>query len=141
MSEFIWLHEDALTECHPAFSDTDCDSVFIWDQDYFTQMDYGFQRLVFIYEKLCQMKTHIYRGATVSTLIQLAADKNIQNIRVPFSPNPKRQAMIDELLAQGFNVKVIHEKPFVTLKKEPDLKRFFRFWNRARKKALSPNGG
>ena len=36
---------------------------------------------------------------------------------------------------------MIEDTPFVTLANPPDLGRFFRYWNKAKKGAMRPHGG
>ncbi|MGB1177293.1 MAG: hypothetical protein ACPG48_07485, partial [Candidatus Puniceispirillaceae bacterium] len=60
----------------------------------------------------------------------------------PASPDPaimKQLAGISQALP-GLAVEIIADTSFVTLAKEPDLGRFFRYWNKARKSALRPHG-
>jgi hypothetical protein len=45
-----------------------------------------------------------------------------------------RQAM------PAVTVDLVEDTPFVTLDREPDLARFFRYWNKARKSAMRPHG-
>ena len=67
MTQLVWLHEDALNAKHPVLHSTsNADLVcFVWDDEYLSAMEYGFQRLVFIYETLCEMGINVIRGDTV----------------------------------------------------------------------------
>jgi hypothetical protein len=114
-------------------------AVFVWDDAYLQQMDYGFKRLLFIYETLLELDVCIVRGDLVDCLGRLAREQG-GRIRVPETPNPRLQ-QIAERLRDEFEVDVIAELPFVSLTREPDLGRFFRYWNKARGAAMKPGGG
>lgn len=141
MKELVWLHEDALRLTHPVLDGGDGMAVFVWDEDYFLRMGYGFQRLVFIYETLCEMGVQVYRGETVETLVGLLEQYSLESLRVPFSPNPELGEIVVALEKKGVGVEVVPDQPFAHLRKEPDLKRFFRYWNKARKTAMLVDGG
>jgi len=142
VSQLVWLHEDALNMDHPVLRRAGRDALvcFVWDDRYLQQMDYGFKRLVFIYETLCQMPLQIYRGDTVEVLSELAADQRTDSIHIPSTPNPVLQAIATRL-QQRMNVETVEDAPFVRLNHDPDVKRFFRYWNKARKSALQHAGG
>lgn len=141
MSDLVWLHEDALSMDHPVFEVAAPDSVavFVWDDAYLQQMDYGFKRLLFIYESLLELDVRIVRGDLVDCLGQLARGQG-GRIRVPETPNPRLQQVVEQLRLE-FEVEVVAERPFVTLPREPDLRRFFRYWNKARGAAMTAGGG
>ena len=94
-------------------------------------MDYGFQRLVFIYETLCELGVTIYHGNIEKVAVELARLRSAEHIRTAFSPNPVIQAVTKEL-AQTVSVVTIGDEPFVTLKRPIKLKRFFSYWKKAR---------
>ena len=133
----VWMHEDALRLDHPVFDGTEgaADAVFIWDDEHLEAMGYSFQRLVFIYETLCELGVAIYRGPTHDMLIRLADSRGKTTIRVADSPNPALRAL-RELLAQHLAVHCIEEPAFVTPERDPDLRRFFRYWKRVRRPLL-----
>ncbi len=141
MSGLIWLHEDALRADHPVFAaaGSDCEAFFIWDDAYLQQMDYGFKRLVFIYESLAGLPVTILHGDQQTCIRQLAQDR-AGRVYMPATPNPLLQAAA-ERLSNDLDVEIVADVPFVSLAREPDLKRFFRYWNKARKPAMLPGGG
>jgi len=141
MSDLIWLHEDALRADHPVFerAGPGSSACFIWDEAYLKQMDYGFKRLVFIYETLIELPLIIFRGDRFDCLSRLAGEGS-GRVLVPDTPNPALQQTIN-CLRRDFEVEVVADRPFVSLAREPDLKRFFRYWNEAHKIAMEPGGG
>lgn len=141
MSDLIWLHEDALRADHPVFelARPGSKACFIWDEAYLRQMDYGFKRLLFIYETLIELPLVILRGRQFECLSRLAAQGS-GRILVPATPNPELQRTIDSL-RQELEVEVVSDRPFVSLPPDADLQRFFRYWKKAHKAAMDPGGG
>jgi hypothetical protein len=141
MSDLVWLHEDALDANHPVFDGAGpgARAVFIWDDAYLQHMDYGFKRLVFIYESLLESNAEIVRGDLVDCLSRLARAHG-GRIHVPETPNPRLRQVLGQLRGE-FEIEIVAARPFVTLPREPDLRRFFRYWNKARGAAMSTGGG
>jgi hypothetical protein len=148
MANLIILHEDTLRLSHPIFrNETKSLSdqsnweqpVFIWDTDYFSEAGYSLKRLVFIYETLSALPVDIYHGKMDDVIIRLIQEKSLTNIFIPATPNPKLCAFIDFTSSQ-VPTHVIDDEAFVSLDRTPDLGRFFRYWNKAKKAALSYDG-
>jgi len=141
MSDLVWLHEDALSMDHPVFDRAAPGSlaVYVWDDAYLQQVDYGFKRLLFIYESLLELDARIVRGDFVDCLGRLAREQG-GRIRVPETPNPRLQQVVEQLRGE-FEVDVVDGRPFVSLPREADLRRFFRYWNKARGAAMNAGGG
>ena len=61
---------------------------------------------------------------------------------VPASPDPAVRAKIGAIrrAAPDLEIVEIEDTPFVTMANTPDLGRFFRYWNKAKKSALRPQG-
>lgn len=103
-------------------------------------MDYGFNRLVFIYETLCELAVTIYKDETIATLRELAVEISADRIYLPETPNP----MLLDFVAQfepRFEIELVSDTPFVTISKPPDTRRFFRYWNKVRALAMQKYGG
>ena len=141
MSDLVWLHEDALSMDHPVFDGAAPGSlaVFVWDDAYLQEMDFGFKRLLFIYQTLLELDVRIVRGDLVDSLSRLAREQG-GVVRVPETPNPRVQQVVEQLRDE-FEVDVVAGRPFVSLPREPDLRRFFRYWNKARGAAMKSGGG
>ena len=139
MSNLLWIHEDFLRDQIPnELKDQNVRKFFVWDEEYFQSMNYSFKRLVFIYETLCEMQCEIYRGK-ISEVVSEIADQNHQSqIWCGVTPNPILQKIIQDL-RQNLQVHQVNLPDFVVLTKEPSLKRFFNYWNVARKTVLTKN--
>ena len=148
MADLVWLHEGALRLTHPVFSagGPDAATVFIWDRDRLAASHVGIKRQLFIYETLAEMSESrsldIHEGRAEEVLPRLAAQAGAGRVLVPSSPDPALRAEIGAIrrAAPGLEIVEIEETPFVTLAKKTDLGRFFRYWNKARKSALRPQG-
>lgn len=134
----IWLHDEALRADHPVFAAApQARAVFIWDDALFQKMDYGFKKLVFIYEALTELPVDIIAGPTLDVLRDLAEG---DDIFTPQSSNPHLVSIMAEL-SRDHSLHKVADDAFVRLNAKPDLKRFFRYWNKARKSAMQPHGG
>ena len=140
MSDLIWLHEDALRARHPLFDAApDARACFIWDDAYFDAMHYGLKRRVFLYETLIELPVTIYQGETVATLRALAQQNGASRILTGKTPNPHLRGFCDELRGT-VPVTTLADKAFVQMDAPPELKRFFKYWNKAKKNAFLPDG-
>lgn len=148
MADLVWLHEGALRLTHPVFAagGPDAATIFIWDRDRLAASHVGIKRQLFIYETLAEMSESrsldIHEGRAEEVLPRLAAQAGAGRVLVPSSPDPALRAEIGAIrrAAPDLEIVEIEETPFVTLAKTTDLGRFFRYWNKARKSALRPQG-
>lgn len=133
-NELIWIHEKALNSTLIP-KDKETQMVFIWDDAYFQSRAYSLKRLVFIYETLCEMQIDILKGETLEVIKNLAPS-HIKTIETTDSVLKK---LIEEV-SLHYPVEVISAYPFVALSPSLKFKRFFPYWNKAKKLALLPNG-
>ena len=144
MATILWVHDGALRADHPMFdaetvkSSRDYKAVFIWDNDYFNKAEMGLKQLVFIYEALLEMPVDIVQGSTVEVLRQWAGtDGTI--VTAATSDITLTQMMA--ALNTSHRLQVVADEPFAHLDKTPDLRRFFRYWNKAKSSAMQHHGG
>ena len=135
-SEVIWVHEKALNGSALSSLKPNAPAIFIWDEQYFKSRCYALKRLVFIYESLCEIEIKVYKGNTLEVLNSL----NPEKITTFFIPDSKISELIDQV-SQKFDVDVIKPKPFVNLPEKYSSKRFFTYWNKAKKSAFMVDGG
>ena len=148
MAKLVWLHEGALRLTHPVFAagGPDAATIFIWDRDRLAASHVGIKRQLFIYETLAEMSESrsldIHKGRAEEVLPRLAAQAGAGRVLVPSSPDLALRAEIGAIrrAVPDLEIVEIEETPFVTLANTPDLGRFFRYWNKARKSALRPQG-
>jgi hypothetical protein len=143
MAELLWLHEEALRADHPVFAAASgATAVFCWDVDYMAAADIGLRRQIFIYETLLDLEVTIIQGAASQVLPVVARRDQATQLFVPDTPNPLIKHELSKVMAAltGIKVELAPERPFVQLEVQPDLGRFFRYWNKARKQALRRGG-
>lgn len=132
MSEFIWVHEDAMRLDHPVFNGAaDAPRAFVFDDALTRERQYSLKRLMFIVETLNEMEVPVYRGDTVECITALAKEAGAARIVVADTPDPHIQEMITQLRRE-FDVMVVQDVPFVP-EVEGEFHRFFKFWNKVKK--------
>jgi hypothetical protein len=133
--EIIWVHDKALNHSSLQALGANTRAIFIWDDEYFQNRLYSLKRLVFIYETLCQMPVEIIKGDTLKVIRFLAPDK----VKTWFTADTKIKK-ITQLLAKNYKVEVIKPQPFAQILESYEFKRFFKYWNEAKKTAFLKNG-
>lgn len=131
----IWVHEDAITLDHPAVSAAGHGArpVFIWDTAEHDRRNYSFKRRVFIYECAHDLDVPIYAGNPFEILTALARGKAVY---AAGSPSPYINGVLSDL-RDTQDVVVIDAPRLAHIPANTDTGRFFRFWNRAKKSALT----
>ncbi len=131
--QLIYLHDKGLGDNHPIFSRMNAESkaIFIWDDAYFKERGYSLKRLVFIYETLCTMPVEIIYGATNDVINNIAPKKII----TPFSADLSIINLISNISKQ-FEVEFVYQTAFAQIDDSFEFKRFFKYWNKAKKTAL-----
>ena len=143
MAGLVWLHEEALRADHPVFAAIPgTKALFCWDIDYMAAADIGLRRQIFIYECLLDLNVTIIRGAASQVLPLLAQRDQATRLCVPDTQNPLIRQELSKVRAAlaSITVELVPDRPFVQLAAAPDLGRFFRYWNKARKQALRRDG-
>ena len=110
-------------------------AVHIWDDEYYRRQGYSLKRLVFIYETLLELPLEIIHGNTLDIL----SKENLDHIVIPYSDD---QALRN-LFSKIEKIKTVHylfETSFVHLDRTVEFKRFFKYWNQAKKTAFLSNG-
>lgn len=134
----IWIHEDALRLDHPVFerAGEDARVVFIWDEVDLKRRGHSFNKLVFIYECLQDMGVTIEKGETALVLRELLKTHNSLFMAKTF--NPGLRSLIAPLEDK---IEIIEVQPerLGDVEITPEMARFFRFWNKAKKSILKPS--
>ena len=110
-------------------------AIHIWDDEYYRAQRYSLKRLVFIYETLLDLPLEIIHGKTLDIL----SVENFDDIVIPYSGD---QAL-KNLFSKIEKIKTVHylfETSFVNLDRTVEFKRFFKYWNQAKKTAFLING-
>ena len=136
MTDLIWIHDEALRHDHPVMNGGG-QAVFIWDNDYFDAIHAGFKQRGFIYEALLELPVEIYQGNTAEMLMKLADGRPI---RAASTPNPYLRDIMTNVRKNNV-LNLVDEDVFAHLKGASDLRRFFKYWNKAKTSAMQINGG
>jgi len=131
----IWVHEDAITLNHPVMvaAELGAQPIFIWDTNQHDRREYSAKRRVFIYECAHDLNIPIYAGDPYEILKALA---NSGSIYTASTPDPYINAVISDLRAD-LDVITVDAPELAQIPANTDTGRFFRFWNRAKKTALT----
>ena len=129
--EIVWVHEKALNNSLLGNPKNNKLALFIWDNSYFKNRAYTFKRLVFIYETLCQMPVEILKGNTIDVIKSFSPS----NIKTQFTVDTKIREIIQHL-SKDHNIEVIKPVSFVEIPDDLEFKRFFKYWNKAKKTAF-----
>lgn len=131
----IWVHEDAITLDHPVSqaAGPHAQAIFIWDTEEHDRRNYSAKRRVFIYECAHDLNIPIYVGDPYVVLKRLA---DAGCIYTTSTPDPYINAVISDLRAD-LEVITIDGPELAKIPANTDTGRFFRFWNRAKKSALT----
>ena len=129
----IWVHDDAISRDHPVFEEAGegARAVFVYDADYYRDRGYSLKRLVFIMECVEDAGIEVLEGPFADTLLSLSPD----HICVAKTPNPHYRDVM-ETLRQSTEVKSVAAPAFARVGDGIDLKRFFRYWKKAKKDLL-----
>ena len=133
---FIWVHEDAITLNHPVVTTAgpEAQPVFIWDTAEHDRHQYSLKRRVFIYECAHDLNIPIYVGDSYEILAALAGGGGA--IYAAASPAPYIQEILSDL-SNDHDVVIVEAPQLAQIPANTDTGRFFRFWNRAKKSALT----
>ena len=132
----VWIHEDAINLDHPAVSAAgpSAEPIFIWDTEEHDRRGYTMKRRVFIYECAQDLNIPIYAGDAYEVLSALSQDGGA--IYAAASADPYIRGVLADLRDEH-DVEVLETPRLAQVPANTDTGRFFRFWNRARKSALT----
>ncbi|MEM9752714.1 MAG: hypothetical protein AAF916_04950 [Planctomycetota bacterium] len=131
----LWVHDEML---RPDVLREDEPACFVFDDQWIRDARISLKRVVFMAECLEQMPgVEVRRGDVVAELMAFAETHGVSTIRTQVTPLPRLRSQIDRL-SEHFTVEFAHEPPFVALPGRVDLKRFSRYWNKAKKQAFKP---
>jgi hypothetical protein len=147
MSEpLIWIHGDCLDPRSPVLRRwPTARRLFVFDDAILDRYHVSFKRIVFLFESLLEIEgIEIHQGSTVPVLLAAAAEANTSRLVTIGSVAPGFRRMVRRLETEGpLTVEVVPPEPFVALSRGEDdrldLKRFSRYWQVVKGRALSLN--
>ena len=132
----VWVHTESLSPTSAALAAyPDAPAVLVWDEASPVQRELGLKRMVFLYESAIETRAHMRRGDTEEALLAFAEAHDADGIVTTESPSPHFARLVSTV-SQHMPVCVLEETPLVDREGAFDLRRFSRFWERARESAL-----
>lgn len=100
-------------------------AVYVFDEEAIAGC--GLKRIQFLYECLLELPVEIRRGRCEDEVADFAAQHGADGIVTAAAPDPRVRLAL-ERLAERFTVHIEQPEPFAAPAREPDLKRFSRYW-------------
>jgi hypothetical protein len=129
----IWIHGDALSATNPArVAYSAAPAIFVWDEQLIADYQLSLKRMLFIYECLLEMAVVIRRGDVAKELLRFADEHQASEIVTVETPAPRFGHIATHLTRAGKTVTVYRPKPLIDSSQSFDLKRFSRYWHKAK---------
>lgn len=142
----IWIHGDCLNPHSPALlAHPDAPRVFVFDEAVLAQYRISLKRIAFMYECLLEIShVEIRKGQVAAELAEAAREHHCKRIVTVESVAPRFARLRAQLQREhNLPVEVLPLEPFVELSQTEqarlELKRFSRYWNPIKAKALTLN--
>lgn len=133
----LWVHDEMLRPSVLRDAEPAC---FVFDEQWIADARISLKRIVFMAECLEAMPcVEVRRGDVIEELAAFAETHDVSMLRTQVTPLPRLRSQI-ERLGSRFEIELFHEPTFVGLPGKVDLKRFSRYWNKAKKQAFKPTG-
>ncbi|NDD65634.1 MAG: hypothetical protein EBZ36_16905 [Acidobacteria bacterium] len=142
----VWIHGDSLDPNGPALRRCpDAPRVFVFDDEVLERYRISLKRIVFIYECLLEIEgIEVRRGGVAAELAVAAGEHGARRIVTVESVTPRFARICHDLRERyRLAVEVLPLEPFISLARGEaerlDLKRFSRYWQPLKRRALSLN--
>lgn len=136
MKTIVWVHGDCLSPHNPALiANPDAPAIYVWDEALIKDYQLSLKRIVFMYECLLELPVTIRRGSVAEEVAAFAAEHGAQRIVTTASVSPRFRKLAKSIsgkMPTGSRLEVMHIEPFVDYDGWIDLKRFSRYWGKAR---------
>lgn len=130
----VWVHGDNLNPYSAALQALpNAPAVFVFDDALLEQWQISLKRIVFMYECLLELPVEVRRGDVASELMAFADEQGSQHIVTMTSPSPRFESLLRRLDSEDYAVHVMPEEPFLAAEDDYDMRRFSRFWRKAKK--------
>jgi deoxyribodipyrimidine photo-lyase len=134
----LWVHTDSLNPDSAMVRDhIGRPSVFIWDTEWLAKSHISLKRIVFLVECLQEMATglELRQGDVATELVSAARAHGADYIVAQRTPD-SRLRLAASKVERHLPVVWYDPPPFVESRRELDLKRFSRYWQRAQASAM-----
>ncbi|MCU0512798.1 MAG: hypothetical protein MUE40_09525 [Anaerolineae bacterium] len=142
MQTILWIHGDNLSPQNPVFQAAPgAPAIFVWDEALLRDWHISLKRIVFMYECLLELPVTIRRGEVAREVVAFAHEHAARRILTADSPAPLHRRLCRQMsqhMPSGSRLEILHETSFVDVPGNIDLKRFSRYWQSVKKRALNP---
>ena len=122
----VWVHIDALDAEHPVMSRSER-AVFVWDAADMERRGWSLKRCLFVHECVAEMGVEVVAGRAEDVLREIGGP-----VFAADTPDPALRAVMEAVGAEA-----VPGKPFSSLPPGTDMGRFFRYWNQAKRSAMT----
>lgn len=136
----VWIHTDALNPKSPILAQNpSAPAVFIWDETWLRDAHISSKRTDFLAQCLAEMPPHLEqrRGIVLTELLAAAKAAGADHILTHSTVDPTLRAAIASA-ERTLPVVVVPPPVFADDSRGFDLKRFSRYWQKARASAMRP---
>lgn len=140
----IWIHGDCLNPLSPALSKhSEAPRTFVFDIELLSTYRISLKRVAFLYECLLEIPgIEIRKGDVAVELAQAVSEYDCDSIVAMETVAPRFALIVERLKREfGLSVEIMKAESFagIDANEKFDLKRFSRFWEKVKARALSLN--
>ncbi len=141
----VWIHPDCLNPCGAALTKySTAPKVFVFDDEWLLTDSISLKRIAFIYECLLEIEgVEIRKGQVIKEILEAMSSSHCDSIVVVESVDPRFAEIVAEFRRKNIQVEILAAEPLVKLAageaERLDLKRFSRYWNQVKRRAMSLN--
>jgi hypothetical protein len=113
-------------------------AIYVWDDALLDEWAISLKRITFIYECLLDLPVTIRRGDVAEEVMAFAREHDATELLTVESPSPRFGAICRTILRgmPDLKVRVLEVEPFLDYTGHLDLKRFSRYWRKAKNYAF-----
>lgn len=136
----IWVHGDNLNPYAPTFRQySDAPALFVFDEELLDEWNISFKRIVFLYECLLELPVSIRKGNIVREILHFSEEYQATELITMHSPSPRFYSILDLIETSSRSIvetTILNKPAMIDSDYEFDLKRFSRFWRKAKPFAM-----
>ena len=137
-NQIVWIHGDALnSESSLLRENLETPAIFVFDDVLLREYSISLKRLTFIYECLLEMPVIIRRGDVVQEVLHFLKQQGATGVETVYSPSPGFAEIVKRLEREVDELRIYHPPAF-SENRAYVLRRFSRYWKKAKASALRP---
>ncbi len=132
-----WIHGDALSHTNPALQvHPNAPAIFVWDDELLDFYNISLKRVAFMYECLLELPVTIRRGNVAAEVLRFAAENDATMVATAPSVAPRFHQIARQINSSIDTLRLYEPPPFIDPREPLDLKRFSRYWRKAKNYAF-----